>query len=303
MVDPGLWSTVQDRGRPGYARFGVPAGGAFDLASLDLANALVGNAPDAAGIELTLVGGAYRAEIPLALALAGAAMAATIEGAGPIRRPPIPGAFAIGAGETLRIGGSKAGARAYLAVAGGFPTPIVLGSRSTESRLVAGLLLPASIGRTPTRRPRMLAGGPGPEIRVVDGPDAAPGLDATLLEAGPYRVTPAFDRMGLRLAGPPVDAEAEAARPSAPVAPGAVQIAGGRPIVLGVAGGTMGGYLHLAQVIAADLGRVGQLRAGDAVAFRRVAVAEARRIDREIRARLGPWLAGIRAVGGDRAGL
>ncbi len=100
--------------------------------------------------------------------------------------------------------------------------------------------------------------------------------------------------MGLRLEGKPIDREAEVDRASAPVAPGAVQITGGQPIVLGVAGGTMGGYLHIAHVISADLDRLGQLRPGELVTFRRVEIEDARRIDRIERAERSRWLNIIR---------
>ncbi len=100
--------------------------------------------------------------------------------------------------------------------------------------------------------------------------------------------------MGLRLEGPPIAASTPADRVSAPVAPGAIQVAGGQPIVLGVAGGTMGGYLHLAHVITADLDRLGQLRPGDPVRFRRIEVEEARQVDRHRRLELGRWLGIIR---------
>src|SRR3954447_10548709 len=80
VIRPGPSATVQDRGRVGYRSFGVPVGGAFDRGSLDLANALVGNDLDAAALEFTLVGGLYRAEVDLAIALAGAPMTSTIRG-------------------------------------------------------------------------------------------------------------------------------------------------------------------------------------------------------------------------------
>jgi len=296
VIRPGLCATVQDRGREGFRSFGVPLGGAFDRGSLGLANALLGNDLDAAALELTLIGGLYRAEVDLAIALAGAPMAATIrEPSGRERTLRIPQSATLRAGEELALGGSDTGARIYLAVRGGWRTPLILGSRSSEERLGAGKVLPARTGSIASRRPVDFPGkvpDPVGPIRVVDGSDARPGTgDARLLESGEYRVTPRSDRMGLRLEGPAIDRDSPADRASAPVAPGAVQIAGGRPIVLGVAAGTMGGYPHLAHVIAADLDRLAQLRPGDPLRFRRVEVEEARRSDRLDRRSRSRWLA------------
>jgi 5-oxoprolinase (ATP-hydrolysing) subunit C len=301
VVRPGLSTTVQDLGRPGYRGFGVPVGGAFDRASLDLANALLGNEPDAAALELTLVGGTYRAEVPLAIALAGAPMSALIRARSGTDRPlTIPQSATLRPGDELVLGGSRAGARTYLAVRGGWQTTRVLGSRSGETRLEAGAVLPALPGSTtPARRPvawpwSVPVETIGP-IRIIDGPDAGPSAGgAQLLVSGEFRVSGQSNRMGLRLEGPSVEAATPADRISAPVVPGAIQIAGHRPIVLGVASGTMGGYLHLAHVISADLDRLGQLRPGDPITFRRVEVEEARQIDRRRRLELARWLALIR---------
>jgi 5-oxoprolinase (ATP-hydrolysing) subunit C len=296
VVRPGASATVQDRGRPGYRGFGVPVGGAFDRASHDLANALLGNGADDATLELTLVGGTYRAEAPLALALAGAPMSALIRAvSGPDRPLAIPQSATLRAGEELVIGGCPRGVRTYLAVRGGWRTPPILGSRSSEARVEPGDVLPALPGSsTPSRRPvawPWQVSGEDEPFRVIDGPDAGPDDgNARLLESGEYRVSAQSNRMGLRLEGPPIAAESPADRVSAPVAPGAIQVAGGQPIVLGVAGGTMGGYPHLAHVITADLDRLGQLRPGDPVYFRRVEVEEARRLDRLRRSELARWL-------------
>jgi biotin-dependent carboxylase-like uncharacterized protein len=297
VVRPGLFDTIQDRGRPGYREFGVPVGGAFDRASVDLANALLGNDLGDAALEMTLVGGTYRAEAMMAIALAGAPMLALIRArSSPDRLLIVPQSTTLHPGDELVLGGCPLGARTYLAVRGGWRTPLVLGSRSTEARLEAGATLPALPGSTtPSRRPvawPWTVIGRSDPIRVIDGPDAG---DARLLEGLKFRVSGQSNRMGLRLEGPPVAASTPADRVSAPVAPGAVQIAGGRPIILGVAGGTMGGYLHLAHVIAADLDRLGQLRPGEAVTFRRVEVEEARRLDRLRRSELGRWLVRIGA--------
>ena len=115
---------------------------------------------------------------------------------------------------------------------------------------------------------------------MVDGPDAPPGYDWEAWEAGTFQVGRQSDRMGLRLDGDVPSISSPPDRISAPVAPGAIQIAGGRAMILGVACGTMGGYPHVAHVITADLDRIGQARPGDILRFRRIEIAEARRIDR-----------------------
>lgn len=296
VVRPGAFATVQDLGRPGHRRFGVPVGGAADLGSFRLANALLGNPPDVAALELTLVGGAYRAEVDLPIALAGAPMRAGVEPDRGERRPwPIPGAGTLRAGETLVLGGTPAGSRCYLAVRGGWQAPVLLGSRSAERPLRAGDRLVARSGTTTSRRPApevvaVFATGlnPAAPLRWLPGPDFDPAR--TRLD-GPYRVLDRSDRVGVRLDGAPVPAAVDPDRPSAPVAPGAIQVAGGQPILLGVAGGTIGGYPHVGHVAAADLDRLGQLRPGDLVRFRPVDLAEARRLDADRRRPYADWQA------------
>jgi 5-oxoprolinase (ATP-hydrolysing) subunit C len=125
----------------------------------------------------------------------------------------------------------------------------------------------------------------GAPLRIVAGPDAPPGFESEGDLDRPFRVASQCDRMGLRLEGRAWDVAADPSRLSAPVAPGAVQVAGGRAIILGVACGTMGGYPHVAHVIAADLGRLAQLRPGDSILLRRNGLGEARRLDRDDRRR------------------
>lgn len=302
VIKPGVFATVQDRGRTGFRAFGVPPGGAFDRGSAALANALLGNAVDAAVVEMTLVGGAFEARGPLALALAGAPMDTKIvthEG----RETPLatPAAFALAVGDRLVMGRASRGVRAYLAVQGGWESPVVLGSRSSETPLCAGEVLSCSTGWTPVRH---VDADDDPfstptevPIRVVDGPDA---VRAVWDESVVYEVLPQSDRMGLRLDGPSWEAVGEPDRVSAPVAPGAVQVAGGRLLILGVACGTMGGYPHVAHVVSADLDRVGQARPGDRIRFARVSIAEARRLDRESRQALSRRLNRIAVAAADR---
>jgi antagonist of KipI len=261
----------------------VPVGGAFDRGSAGLANALVGNTPDEAVLELSLIGGAYEARVPLAVALAGAPMEAWVEGAGGRSRPwHVPGSATLRVGDRLILGRASRGARAYLAVQGGWRTPLVLGSRSRETRLQPGDLIPAEPGTIPTRRPAELAwfDPTGAPLRILDGPDASAERDWDGLV---FEVGRQSDRMGLRLEGPDLAIRSAPDRISMPVAPGAVQVAGGKAIVLGVACGTMGGYPHVAQVISADLDRLGQLRPGDVVGFQMVTLDQARQLDREVR--------------------
>jgi allophanate hydrolase subunit 2 len=172
-------------------------------------------------------------------------------------------------------------------VLGGWQTPRILGSRSSETRLKPGDVLPCESGTTPVRHVP-----PDDEpwettepttLRVIDGPDAGILGSRGLDEAPPYRVGPSSDRMGLRLEGPCWDVDSDPERVSTPVAPGGVQWVGGRPLILGVACGTMGGYPLVAHVISADLDRLGQVRPGGAVRFARVTLGEARRLDRERR--------------------
>jgi allophanate hydrolase subunit 2 len=285
VIQPGVFSTIQDRGRPGYREFGVPEGGAFDRSSLALANALVGNDPGAAAIELTLTGGRYRASHRLALALAGAATDAWIESGSRRILLEIPQSFTIEPGDHLVLGVAKRGLRSYLAVGGGWKTTEVLGSQSAEARLAAGDEIPARSGSVAIRRPSdMMFPDPsdGP-VRLLDGPD---GPVPQVLLRSMYRINPTSNRVGLRLDGHAIEGLEMPGRASAPVAPGAVQVAGGRVLILGVAGGTMGGYPHVAHVISADLDRLGQASPGASVHFEQIGLDDARRLDRERRASL-----------------
>ena len=289
VLRAGSGGRIQDLGRPGHRARGVPEGGAFDLPSHELANAMVGNAPGAATVELTLLGGAFRAEVDLAISLAGAPMPATLrrpEGAARRRFAP-PVSFGMRAGDVLEIGGAASGVRTYLAVRGGWRSPVVLGSRSEERPLRSGDVLPAFPGWSPVR-------WPGPDlldpadvespVRIVEGPDAGL-LDDRQWHRLPFEVLGESDRMGLRLGGPGVVVSSPPDRLSVPVSPGAVQVSGGRPIVLGVACGTMGGYPYVAHVASVDLRRLAQARPGQTIRFRLISPEQARRLDRSDRLR------------------
>lgn len=288
----GFLTTVQDLGRPGFARLGVCASGAADPIALRVGNRLVGNPPGAAALEMTLAGGRYTFEADALVALAGADPRASAGG-----RELAPWtAHRVRAGTTIVCGPLSGGARAYLCVRGGLEVPAVLGSRSTHlaARLggVDGRSLQAgdriAVGRSeaaePARSavdPRAIPGyAPGAPLRVTEGPQrswfAAASL-ATLFSAL-WEVAEASDRMGLRLDGPAILDGPLAELTTEGVVPGAVQVPGsGRPIVLLVEHPTTGGYPKIASVATADLARLGQLRPRDRLRFAPVTLDEAAR--------------------------
>lgn len=297
VLSPGLFTTVQDLGRPGWQRFGVPAAGALDKYALIAANALVGNPPGAAGLEVTLLGPVLAVVSEGLVACTGADLGFTIDG----QPAALWQAHRVRPGQVLRFTGRRAGCRAYLAVAGGIAVPEVMGSRSTYTRarigglagrpLAAGDQLP--VGPLPIdwrdrdglALPEALRrhGLPQP-VRVILGPqdDRFLPLAIERLLGAPYRVTPNSDRMGLRLSGPKLLHRAGADIVSEGVAPGSIQVPGdGQPIVLLADRQATGGYAKIATVISADMDFLGQAAPGDRVTFRTVDVATAHRLRKQ----------------------
>lgn len=308
VVEAGLYTLVVDFGRPRSRSLGVPVGGAADRSALALGNTLVGNPPDAAALEISLAGPTLRAGCELACVLFGAPFRLSSN-----RQRLAPGkTFTLAPGEVVHVGGAAAGARAYFCVRGGLKVPEVLGSRSGLEPLSAGAVLecsPANIrprflartGNGVERTP--LAAGPNLRqapvtLRVVEGPQADWFAPAEFYSQT-YAVTPAGNRMGLRLSARPLTLP-ERELVSEPVCPGAVQVTrDGQCIILGVDGQTIGGYPKVAQVICADLDLLGQLRPGEQVAFARVGLDEANRIRTERQRELDHWIMRLRtSVGG-----
>jgi antagonist of KipI len=304
ILDPGLCSLVVDLGRPATRSFGVPVGGAADRLSLMIGNGLVGNPPDAAALEITLAGPTLRATCALACVVSGAPFDLATD-----CRPLTAGTtFTLLPGETLRVGGTARGTRAYLCVGGGLRTAPVLGSRSSLEPLSAGDELPVVPGtvhgrslRLPTDLDPVVAyltesSSPPLRLRAVAGPQLDWFPAGEFFGAPVFTVTPAADRMGLRLDGPPLSVPARELV-SEPVCPGAVQVTrDGKCIVLGVDGQTIGGYPKVAQVVSADLDLLGQVRPGDRVSFERVEGGEAERLYRRKRAALREWLTRLRVA-------
>ena len=292
VVSPGLLTTIQDtRGRRGFERYGVPAGGALDTFAAAAANALVGNPADAAVIEITLVGPTLRLPAaPTVFALAGADLGADLDG-----QAIAPGwSWLARPVATLSFGERRQGARSYLALGGGIQVPAVLGSRATDVRagfsglagrpLRAGDQLPLGSEADPrTHAGRYLAGALAspdacPTLRVLPGPHLdrfQPGsLDA--LCATTWHIGEQADRMGYRLVGPPLRHTHGADVASLGLPVGAVQVTGdGRPIVLLADHQPTGGYTVLACVIRADLPLLAQRGPGEPVRFAQTTLAAA----------------------------
>ena len=287
ILSPGLCTLLVDRGRPRTRSLGAPVGGAADSFSLALGNALNGNAPDAPALEICLSGPVLCADENLACVLFGAPFELT---AGQ-HRLTAGTTFTLLSGEELSIHGTPERARAYLCVGGGIDGPQILGSRSSLQPLAAGAELPCRGGTIASRflrssfewdaEPRVL--------RFLPGAQAA-WFSEDRLTSQEFTVTPASNRMGLRLHAEP-QSLLERELVSEPVCPGSVQVTrDGQCIVLGVDGQTIGGYPKIAQVIAADLDKLGQFRPGDRVCFRRVNVEEAEDLYRRKRRELQEWL-------------
>jgi antagonist of KipI len=281
-----------DRGRPRTRSLGVPVGGPADAFTLALGNGLVGNPPDAPALEVCLSGPALVCDEDLACVVCGAPFSLR---AGR-RRLAANGTFTLRAGEELLIDGTPEGMRAYLCVRGGFAGPLVLGSRSALQPLAAGDRLPCTSGSIAARGlvPRFDWNAEPRLLRFLAGAQESwfpPGC----FEGRSFTITPASDRMGLRLRGEPLPLPGRE-MVSEPVCPGTVQVTGGQCIVLGVDGQTIGGYPKIAQVVSADLDKLGQLRPGEVVTFRRVSVAEAETLYRRKRAELHDWLLRLRVA-------
>ncbi len=298
VIEPGLFSTIQDEGRPGAADLGVPRGGACDPLALAVMRELVDcREPSTVALEMTLVGPELVARETCLVGLTGADLGCQLLPEG--RAVPPGTTFVVHPGTTLRFGEARDGARGYLSLAGGISCERVLGSASTclvggfggfgGRRLATGDVLrpvrPRLMERDGSLWPGRISGvvgGDAPRVvRVVPGPHAeALAADAgALLGSTDWQVSPSSDRMGLRLDGPPIPMVDGGELLSLGMVWGAIQMPpGGQPIVLLADHQTVGGYPVIAVAITVDRPILGQLRAGDRVRFRAVTLDEARRL-------------------------
>jgi len=300
VLEGGTQTTVQDfPGRVGYWAVGVPPSGPMDDHSFRLANALVGNPEDAAGVECTLIGPALRFHTAATIGLTGASMRATLDGAS----VPYHQAIEVTAGQELRLGAIDGpGARTYLAVRGGLDVPHYLGSRSTFTlgrfgghggrALRVGDILkvqeggagvpPArgtapDAGRFPRATPALTHAW---KIGVMYGPHGAPDFftddDIATLFSTKWKVHYNSARTGVRLIGPKPewarrDGGEAGLHPSNihdnAYAIGAIDFTGDMPIILGPDGPSLGGFVCPAVIVSSERWKMGQLRPGDTVRF------------------------------------
>jgi antagonist of KipI len=287
VVKPGLFTTVQDRGRYGYAHLGISPCGAADEMYLRIANLLVGNDEYAPALEMTLLGATLEFDEPAIIALSGASCDGKVALSRIAPNTPVE----VSAGSVLQCGSTTNGARCYFAIQGGIQVPSIMGSASTDirglfggydgRRLQAGDIL--SIGNSNNARVRRLRAGAleemgrGP-IKVTRGAQRdwfsnesyAKFIDAL------YSVSEQSDRAGLRLKGDAISMRESKQLLTDGIPLGAIQVPqDGQPIILFVDQQTTGGYPKIANVIAADMHRIGQLRPRDELRFAEVSIPEA----------------------------
>ncbi|MCG8687984.1 MAG: biotin-dependent carboxyltransferase family protein [Desulfobacterales bacterium] len=295
IIQPGPFTTVQDRGRFGFQQFGVPPCGMMDRWAGDIANLLVGNEPDAALIELTVMGGRMEVLDEFDFAVTGADMGLSINGVSCKNWM----SHRVAPGDTIQLGPVQTGCRSYLAITGGIDVPVVMNSRSSYIGAKIGgmqgrVIQPNDILE---RRPQALLKNALalPEDKIPVYPStitlrAIPGPQDSFFGDGMetffncvYTVTPNADRMGYRLEGPVVKRKQGMPKSiiSEPSLPGGVQIPeDGQPIIL-LAEQTVGGYAKIATVISSDLPKLAQAVPGNTIRFEPVTLEQAHRIYRD----------------------
>ena len=296
----GFLTSIQDLGRTSYREFGISTSGALDPFALGVANLLVGNDQEAAGLEITLGGLQLHFKDEQIVAWCGGEFDVHVEST----LLPAGHAAVVHAGEQLKFGRPQIGCRAWLAISGGIDVPQMLGSRSTDLR--------ASFGGFEGRALRdgdVLALGPGrssrpvgttegiaswtashdwvspakrePILRFVRGSDWSRFNDVTIehITSATFTVSADSDRMGVRLDGPELKRQDDVDLISEAVAPGTIQVPpSGKPILLLQDCQTIGGYPKIAHVITVDLGIAAQFRAGDRVRFCEISLTDAHRL-------------------------
>jgi urea carboxylase len=308
VLEPGTYTTVQDYpGRTGYWDIGVPPSGPMDDYAFQLANRIVGNAPSAAGLECTIQGPSLRFHGDALICMTGADMGATLDGMALENWQPV----AVRTGQVLKTGRASTGCRAYIAIRQGLDVPDYLGSKSTfalgqfgghagrtlrtgdmlaiSRPDIAACTTPAPL-YAPAAAPAELipAYGTDWDIAVLYGPHGAPDFFTDESIAGffssPWEVHYNSNRLGVRLIGPKPgwtrsDGGEAGLHPSnvhdCEYAVGSINFTGDMPVILTRDGPSLGGFVCVATIVKAELWKVGQVKPGDRIHFRRISFAEA----------------------------
>jgi urea carboxylase len=311
VLEAGTQTTIQDYpGRLGYWHVGVPPSGPMDTLAFRFANRLVGNAEQAAGLEITLTGPVLRFSCDTVIALCGAHFEARLDG----KRMPMWQSINVTQNSVLEMSTPQsAGARAYLAVRGGLNAPVYLGSRGTfilgkfggqSGRVLrAGDVLHIDECEMPTYSTARLSSKAIPQyarewdIGVLCGPHGSPDFftheDIEMILSTPWKVHYNSDRTGVRLIGPKPrwarkDGGEAGLHPSNihdnAYAVGTVDFTGDMPVILGPDGPSLGGFVCPATIVEAERWKMGQLKAGDIVRFRPLSLSQAERLHAEVEA-------------------
>lgn len=300
VIKPGLLTSIQDLGRKGFQQHGVIVSGAMDPYSLRIANLLVGNKEEEAGLEMTILGPTLKMEKDCLIAITGGNLSPTINGQSvPMWRPVY-----VKKGQVLQFGQCKSGCRSYLSVAGGYAIPEVMNSKSTYLRgqiggykgraLQADDIIdfnecPDILQRWPkamvttkwfVHHKEFLPHGT-PVIRFIKGSqfDYFTNLSKAEFVEQSFKVSIQSDRMGYRMSGPTLELKDKQELLSEAVSNGSVQVPlDGNPIILLADRQTTGGYPKIAQLITADLSLIAQMKPGESLKFAQVTLKEAEQL-------------------------
>jgi biotin-dependent carboxylase-like uncharacterized protein len=317
VQQPGLYTTIQDAGRKSFQHLGVPVSGAIDPVSMRLVNALVGNDPDSAVLEICFAGPTLAiAQGPIRVAISGSCRATYKREGTAFTLPPWQSVLLM-PDDILTFGATQGSAYGYVAVQGGFDIPRVLGSASTYARagiggvggrqLQQGDEIPVREGAAEQQQEHMLGSMPtfddGP-IRVMLGPQddhfTSEAIETFL--GTEYVVSQDSDRIGLRLAGATLQHAGPFEIPSEGTVNGSIQVPGsGLPIILLADRQTTGGYAKIATVISADLPRLSRFMPGSAIRFLRVDQQQAKAALEERAREFQHLIESIRPVDGDKS--
>ncbi|WP_058306664.1 5-oxoprolinase subunit C family protein [Gracilibacillus massiliensis] len=289
VIEEGLYTTIQDKGRTGYQSYGFSVSGAMDEFASVMANLLVGNDPEEALIEMSFIGPTIKFHKTTIIAITGADMSANLNDQ-PI---PLGKPISINEGDVLQFRTAKTGLYSYIAVKGGIDVDAVLGSRSTIARakvdgflgrkLIIGDTIQLNMSFTthslsnwrlnPSFFDYMVQ--PSQTVRYIKGPQYD-WFDHQSFELTDWSTSTQSNRMGYRLKGPTIQRKNQQQLLTEATTFGSIQIpANGQPIVLMADGQPTGGYPKIGQVAKVDLGKLSQIRPSQSFRFQQISVDEA----------------------------